>query len=45
VLGLASNAQDPRLIEARLTNKLLRQQANALLNNLNRIGVPSVILG
>jgi phage-related protein len=45
VLGLAANAQDPRLIEARLTNKLLRQQANALLNNLNRIGVPSVILG
>jgi hypothetical protein len=45
VLGLAANAQDPRLIQATLTNKLLRTQANLLAENLNRIGVPSRILG
>jgi hypothetical protein len=39
VLGLAANAQDPRLIEARLTNKLMRQQLNALVGNLTRIGL------
>jgi hypothetical protein len=45
VLGLAANAQDPRLIQATLTNKLLRTQANLLVENLNRIGRPAAILG
>jgi hypothetical protein len=44
VLGLAANAQDPRLIQARLTNKLLREQFAALTGNLGRIGVPAVIV-
>ena len=45
VLGLAANAQDPRLIEARLTNKRLREVAVGLTQNLNRIGIPAAILG
>jgi trimeric autotransporter adhesin len=44
VLGLAANAQDPRLIEARLTNKRLREVAVGLTQNLNRIGIPAAIL-
>lgn len=45
VLGLAANAQDPRLIEQRLANKLLRQIAGGLVSNLNRIGIPAFIPG
>lgn len=44
VLGLAANAQDPRLIEARQTNKTLKQIATGLTGNLNRIGIPAAIL-
>lgn len=44
VLGLAANAQDPRLIEQRLANKILRQIATGLTANLNRIGIPATLL-
>ena len=44
VLGLAANAQDPALIEARMANKILRQIATGLTNNLNRIGVPAALI-
>jgi hypothetical protein len=44
VLGLAVNAQDPRLIEQRLANKILRQIATGLTGNLNRIGIPAQLL-
>lgn len=43
VLGLAANAQDPRLIEQRLANKVLREIAAGLTQNLNRIGIPAVL--
>jgi hypothetical protein len=45
VLGLAANAQDPRLIAARQTNKILTQVATGLVQNFNRIGIPAAILG
>lgn len=45
VLGLAANAQDPRLIEQRLANKILRQISTGLVANLNRIGIPAFIPG
>jgi hypothetical protein len=43
VLGLAANAQDPRLIAARQANKILQTIATGLTQNLNRIGIPAVI--
>jgi hypothetical protein len=43
ILGLAANAQDPRLIEARLQTKILQKVAVNLVDNLNRIGIPAVI--
>jgi hypothetical protein len=43
VLGLAANAQDPRLLAARQANKILQTIATGLTQNLNRIGIPAVI--
>jgi len=43
VLGLAANAQDPALIEARLQTKLQRQLVEGVANTLNRIGLPVLI--
>lgn len=45
ILGLAANAQDPRLIEARLTNRFLRGIATSTAGTLNRLGLPATILG
>jgi hypothetical protein len=44
VLGLATTAQDPRLIEQRLGNKIMREIAEGLATNLNRIGIPATLL-
>lgn len=44
VLGLAANALDPRLVAARETNKILKQVATGLNQNLNRIGIPATIV-
>lgn len=44
ILGLFANAQDPRLIEQRLANKILRQIATGLTQNLNQIGIPATLL-
>jgi hypothetical protein len=44
VLGLATTAQDPRLIEQRLGNKIMREIAEGLASNLNRIGIPATLL-
>jgi len=43
VLGLAANAQDPALIEARLQTKLQRQLVENIGQTLNRIGLPVLI--
>lgn len=45
ILGLAANAQDPRLIEAKQANKFLKNIATSTAGYLNRIGLPATILG
>ena len=44
VLGLAANEQDPQLIQARLTNKVLNRIAASIDRDLNRLGQPALIL-
>ncbi len=44
VLGLAANAQDPRLIEARIQTKLQRQFVASILSLNGRLAGPSTIL-
>jgi len=44
VLGLAADAQDPQLIQARLTNKLLQRIAAGIDRDLTRLGQPVTIL-
>lgn len=44
VLGLAADAQDPQLIQQRLTNKLLTQIAVGIDRDLTRLGQPAIIL-
>jgi hypothetical protein len=43
ILDAAAQSQDPRLIAARQTNRILQQMATGLTNNLNRIGIPAAI--
>jgi hypothetical protein len=43
VLGLAANAQDPNLIEARIQTKLQRQLVEGVAATFNRIGLPVLI--
>lgn len=44
VLNLAANAQDPRLIAQRQTNKILQKISTGLNENLNRIGIRTQIV-
>jgi len=44
VLGLAADAQDPQLIQQRLTNKILTQIASGIDRDLTRLGQPAIIL-
>jgi hypothetical protein len=43
VLGLAANAQDPQLIEAKIQTKLQRQLVQGISQTLNRVGLPAYI--
>ena len=44
VLGLAADAQDPQLIQIRMTNKILGRIAASIDRDLNRLGQPALIL-
>jgi len=44
VLGLAADAQDPQLIQQRLTNKILNRIAAGIDRDLTRLGQPAIIL-
>ena len=44
VLGLAADAQDPQLIQARLANKLLQRIAAGIDRDLTRLGQPAIIV-